>query len=117
MTWRRPRWNAPSQPTPSTPFAKRATRERFGSGKIAKTGLNTGQRFRGAEQSMIEEKLKETIQLTVDFLQRTLPDRLLWMVAPARRTLEYVFGPVLDHPGRFPWWGFVAALTIAAAAY
>jgi sterol desaturase/sphingolipid hydroxylase (fatty acid hydroxylase superfamily) len=66
---------------------------------------------------MIEEKLKETIQLTVDFLQRTLPDRLLWMVAPARRTLEYVFGPVLDHPGRFPWWGFVAALTIAAAAY
>jgi sterol desaturase/sphingolipid hydroxylase (fatty acid hydroxylase superfamily) len=31
--------------------------------------------------------------------------------------LEYLSGPILDHGGRFPWWGLAFALAIAACVY
>lgn len=36
---------------------------------------------------------------------------------PAKRVLEYAAGPLIDHPGRFPWWGMAAALCIATVAF
>ena len=66
---------------------------------------------------MIEEHLKGAIQATTDFLLRTLPHNLLWLVTPVKKSLEYLFGPILDHPGRYPWWGLVAAFGIATLAF
>jgi sterol desaturase/sphingolipid hydroxylase (fatty acid hydroxylase superfamily) len=65
----------------------------------------------------IEDIPREAIQAVAALLQQTLPDSLLWLTAFARRTLEYVFAPILDHGGRYPWFGLVAALGIAACAF
>ena len=66
---------------------------------------------------MIEQGIKDVISAMSAWLQGVVPNWLTWLVNPARRVLEYLGGPVLDHPGRFPWWGMVAAFCIAAIAY
>jgi sterol desaturase/sphingolipid hydroxylase (fatty acid hydroxylase superfamily) len=66
---------------------------------------------------MIEESLNDSIQAVMAWFSRALPENLRWLATPARRIFEYMSGIVLDHPGRFPWWGLIAALTIATIAF
>lgn len=64
-----------------------------------------------------EAFLRDTIQAFATLLRHTLPGYLSWATDLARRVLEYVFGPILDHGGRFPWWGLAFALAIAAGVF
>jgi sterol desaturase/sphingolipid hydroxylase (fatty acid hydroxylase superfamily) len=66
---------------------------------------------------VIEDNLPGAIQAITDAVSRTVPDNLRWLVNPIHRSLEYVAGAILDRPGRFPWWGLVAALVIATIAF
>jgi sterol desaturase/sphingolipid hydroxylase (fatty acid hydroxylase superfamily) len=65
----------------------------------------------------IEGILRDTIQAVAMLLRQTLPDSLAWATNLGRRTLEFLFGPILDHGGRYPWWGLIAALGIAFCAF
>jgi sterol desaturase/sphingolipid hydroxylase (fatty acid hydroxylase superfamily) len=66
---------------------------------------------------VIEESLNASIQAVMAWCSRALPDDLRWLAGPARRSLGYISGILLDHPGRFPWWGLIAALAIATTAF
>src|SRR5580700_5580534 len=61
--------------------------------------------------------LHETIQAVETLFQRILPGYLGWVAGLVKRALEYMFGPILDHTGRFPWWGLAFALIITAGVY
>jgi sterol desaturase/sphingolipid hydroxylase (fatty acid hydroxylase superfamily) len=65
----------------------------------------------------IEGTLRDAIQTAVVLLRQTAPDYLSWAADFARRTLEFLFGPILDHGGRYPWWGLTAALGVAFCAF
>jgi sterol desaturase/sphingolipid hydroxylase (fatty acid hydroxylase superfamily) len=66
---------------------------------------------------MFDETIRGAIQAAGDTISGSLPASLQFAVAPARRALEYCAGPLVDKPGRFPWWGMVAALMIAWLAF
>ncbi len=61
--------------------------------------------------------MNDTIDAILDRLRQSIPDSLQWLLPIARRTLEYVFGPFNGDGGRFPWYGILAGLGIAAAAF
>lgn len=65
----------------------------------------------------VEGLLRSLIETAVGLLQHILPASLSGMTNPARRMFEYVCAPIIDHGGRFPWWGLVAALCIAAGVF
>lgn len=52
-----------------------------------------------------------------EMLRQTLPEGLLWISHLAQRTLSYVFGPIIDNGGRYPWFGLLAALLITAYVF
>ena len=66
---------------------------------------------------MWDEQIRRGIETAANKLSEALPTDLQLAVAPIKRTLEYVVAPLIDHPGRFPWWGMVAALCIAVYAF
>ena len=61
------------------------------------------------------DNLRDAIEAAVSAIR--LPAAPVWLVPPGQRILEYAAGPVIDHPGRFPWWGLLAAVSIAAVVY
>ena len=65
----------------------------------------------------LEDRLRDLIQATTDWLATMLPAHLTWMTGPAERTMEYALGPLIDRGGRFPWWGLAAGLAIATLVY
>ena len=65
----------------------------------------------------LEDRLRDLIQATTDWLATMLPAHLTWMTGPAERTMEYALGPLIDRGGRFPWWGVAAGLAIATLVY
>jgi sterol desaturase/sphingolipid hydroxylase (fatty acid hydroxylase superfamily) len=66
---------------------------------------------------MLDEQIHGAIQSFGNALSQDLPSGLKSLAAPATRVAEYVAGPLIDHPGRFPWWGMVAALIVAGYAF
>jgi sterol desaturase/sphingolipid hydroxylase (fatty acid hydroxylase superfamily) len=61
---------------------------------------------------MFDDTIQSAIQAATETLSRVVPVEARFIVAPMRRVLEYCAGPLIDQPGRFPWWGMVAALGI-----
>jgi sterol desaturase/sphingolipid hydroxylase (fatty acid hydroxylase superfamily) len=80
-------------------------------------GLRCGVDVNGAGQAVIEANLTDAIKAATAWFSQALPDDLRWLAAPAERTLGYLSGAILDRPGRFPWWGLIAALIIATIAF
>ena len=61
--------------------------------------------------------LRETIQAIGERAWHALPGQPAWAGSLTKRILEYICGPILDHGGRYPWWGLLAALIIAGCVF
>jgi sterol desaturase/sphingolipid hydroxylase (fatty acid hydroxylase superfamily) len=79
--------------------------------------LDAFENNREAERTVIEDNLSGAIQAITDAVSRTVPNIPHWLVGPVHRSLEYAAGAFLDRPGRFPWWGLIAAVVIATIAF
>ena len=57
------------------------------------------------------------IELVVGAVRGVVPEDAGWAVMLARRTMEYLLGPVRDLGGRFHWLALLAALVLAGLVF
>ena len=65
----------------------------------------------------METAILTAIQALGEQSRRLLPDALSPLAGLAQRIAQWLCGPILDKGGRFPWWGLLSGLILAAAVY